>query len=161
MRGWMRMLALGVGVAACGGDADEAERPAAPAPVPSAAPAPAPDSLPADTAAPVGVAAGEWSDGLTVVFERRGEADYVMYGRTQAPSLELSVEDGHNVLFGPTQVEVRGGAFRVDVAPEPTGQPASYAYITEPGGSRQWVLPIPRDSVRVGRGPGAAGMRAP
>jgi hypothetical protein len=140
---WMRAAALGLWFAAgaCAGDDDEARRPpAATDSVPAAA-----DSAdrPADAAS-----ADSVEPGLAVMVEPHA-AGFVMRGRTDAAALELSVEDGHNVLFGPTEVEVRGGAFRVELALERTDRPTVFAYLVEPGGARQWVVPIPRDGTRV------------
>jgi hypothetical protein len=144
---WMRILPLAIVLAACDGDAEDAPRPPAAEPVTPAA---------ADSAAPSPAQADSVEPGLAVVVERRAAGEYVVYGRTEASALQLSVEDGHNVLYGPADVEVRGGAFRTDVRLERTDRPTVFAYITEPSGRRQWVVPIPLESTRVAWGAGAA-----
>jgi hypothetical protein len=144
---WMRIvpIALVLG-AACDRGAGDAPEPPAAEPV-----TPAPDS--GGAAAPTADSA---QGGLAVVVNRRGAGSYVMWGRTDAAALQLSVEDGHNVLYGPADVEVRGGAFRTEIALEPTDRPTVFAYVTEPDGARQWVVPIPLDGTRVEWGAGAA-----
>lgn len=139
-------LALAFGVAACERGADGARRPPAAEPV-----TPSADSMDG-----VPAAADSAQPGLAVVVSRQGEGRYAMWGRTDAAALQLSVEDGHDVLYGPADVEVRGGAFRMDLALEPTDRPTVFAYVTEPDGARQWVIPIPRDGTRVQWGAGAA-----
>lgn len=150
---WMRILplALALALAACNGDADDAPRPPAAEPVTPAAA----DS--ADTTASA-QAADSAEAGLAVVVERRAAGEYVVFGRTEAAALQLSVEDGHNVLYGPADVEVGGGSFRTELRLERTDRPTVFAYVTEPGGQRQWVVPIPLDSTRVTWGAGAADL---
>jgi hypothetical protein len=154
----MRVLPFAiVFAAACGDDARDAPRPPAAEPVTPpvaaadsadpAAPAPAPAPAPADA-----------GPGLAVVVNRKAERSYAMWGRTDAQALELSVEDGHNVLYGPARIDIRGGAFSTELALEPTNRPTVFAYVTEPGGSRQWVVPIPLDGTRVEWGAGAADL---
>jgi hypothetical protein len=153
---WMRALLVAlVAAAACDGEAGDAPRPPAAEPV-----TPAADSGRASTAAP-SASADSAEAGLAVVVNRRGERAYTLWGRTDAQALELSVEDGHNVLYGPVQVEVRGGVFSTELALEPTTRPTVFAYVTEPGGARQWVVPIPLESTRVEWGAGAADLPAP
>jgi hypothetical protein len=148
----MRALPVALVVAAaCDGDGGDAPRPPAAEPV-----TPAADSG-AHTAAPP-ASADSAEAGLAVVVSRRGERAYALWGRTDAQALELSVEDGHNVLYGPVQVEVRGGVFSTELALEPTTRPTVFAYVTEPGGARQWVVPIPLESTRVEWGAGAADL---
>jgi len=150
---WMRFLPLAILLAAaCGDDAEDAPRP--PAAEPVTPPAASADS--ADPATPPTSAAADSGPGLAVVVSRRAERSYAMWGRTDAQALELSVEDGHNVLYGPARIEIRGGAFSTELALEPTDRPTVFAYVTEPGGTRQWVVPIPLGSTRVAWGEGAA-----
>jgi hypothetical protein len=141
-------LALATVLAGCGDAGEQAENvdqaPAAP-PADFAVPAPRTDPLVADT----GVSANPADSVLSIEFERRGEGTYAVTGRTSASVLEVSVEDGHNVLYGPERVTVNGGAFRTEVAIAATSRPTVYAYVTEPGGSRQWVVPIPLNQPRV------------
>jgi len=140
-------------LAACGGDAGDAPRPPATEPVTSSSDSAAgetPSSAPADSA----------EAGMAVVAERRGDG-YVVFGRTDAQALELSVEDGHNVLFGPAVVELSGGAFRIDVTLDRTDRDTVFAFFSEPGGERQWVVPVPLDGSRVAWGAGAAQLTEP
>lgn len=146
-------VALLVGLAACRGDADDAPPPPAAEPV---TPVAADSATPADSSA----GADSAQAGLVVVVERRG-ASYVMFGRTDARALELSVEDGHNVLYGPAELEVRGGAFRTELTLNPTDRETVFAYLAEPSGARQWVVPIPLASDRVTWGAGAAELTEP
>jgi hypothetical protein len=152
---WMRVVPLGLLLcAACRGDADDAPRPPSTEPVTPAAPADSGN-------APDSAASADSAQGLAVVVERRGEGAYVLFGRTGAQALELSVEDGHNVLYGPAELEVSGGAFRTEFTMEPTNRPTVFAYIAEPSGARQWVVPIALDSSRVVWGAGAAELTEP
>jgi hypothetical protein len=148
---WMRVLPAALLLAAaCGDESGDAPEPPAAEPVtPAAADSPA-----ASTAAPADSAAA----GLAVVINRQDERAYVLWGRTDALALELSVEDGHNVLYGPVSIEVRGGAFSTELTLEPTNRPTVFAYVTEPGGARQWVVPISLDATRVVWGAGAADL---
>jgi hypothetical protein len=148
---WMRVLPVAlVLAAACGDDSGDAPEPPAAEPVTPAAV----DSPAASTTASADSAAA----GLAVVVNRQGERAYALWGRTDAQALELSVEDGHNVLYGPVQIEVRGGTFSTELTLEPTNRPTVFAYVTEPGGARQWVIPIPLDGTRVEWGAGAADL---
>lgn len=148
---WMRALPIALAVAAAGCDRGSGDGPEPPAAEPVT---PAPD-FGAAAASPAATADSA-QGGLAVVVNRRGEGSYVLWGRTDAAALQLSVEDGHNVLYGPADVEVRGGAFRTEIALEPTDRPTVFAYMTEPDGARQWVVPIPVDGTRVEWGAGAA-----
>lgn len=138
-RGWACAV---VAAALAGCDTDAADEPARVLPVDSAAVPPAEAAV--DTAAAMPDTA------LTVTVVRRGERRFSLEGRTRAAdALEVTVEDGHNVLYGPTSVEVADGAFRTELAVSPTPMETVYAYITDPAGTRQWVVPIPLDSARV------------
>lgn len=144
-RGWMRVLPCALVLAACDAGSGDAPQPPAGEPV-----TPAPDS---------GAAAADSAQaGLAVVVSRRAERSYALWGRTDAAALQLSVEDGHNVLYGPAEVEVRGGTFSTEIALEPTDRPTVFAYVTEPDGSRQWVIAIPLDGTRIRWGAGAADL---
>jgi hypothetical protein len=147
-------LLLAAALAACGRDrTDEPARPPAQAPVlasdtPSAVPSA--DTMPADGTT------------LSAVVRRTGERQYTISGQTrEARALELSVEDGHNVLYGPAPLEVEGGRFSAGFALEPTDMPTVYAYITEPSGARQWVIPVPLGQAEVRFGPPVPGGAAP
>jgi hypothetical protein len=108
-----------------------------------AAPAPA-----ADTAAPASAPPAEAN--LTGTVTKLGERRFTIDGRTRgASTVQLTVEDGHDVLYGPVDVPVTGGRFRAEVTLEPTQRRTVYAYLSEPAGRRQWVVAIPLDSARV------------
>jgi hypothetical protein len=116
---------------------------------------------PADTAPP-GVLARE-DTLLLAVVRREGEGSYVLHGRTEAAeTLQFSVEDGHYVLFGPAELPVRDdGTFRISFAIDPTEFSTVYAYLVDPGGTGQWVIPIPLDAERVEWGPGSEAFPDP
>ena len=122
-----------VSTAACGGDreADEAQAP----------PSAAAESASAAPAVP--------DTGLTVQVQWTGDLAYALQGTAPVPVLQVSVEDGHNVLFGPAEVQVADGRFSIDLEIEPTEMPTVFAYITTPSGDRQWVVPIPRGQESV------------
>jgi hypothetical protein len=74
----------------------------------------------------------------------------VLEGRTRAAStVQLTVEDGHDVLYGPVDLPVTGGSFGTDLTLEPTDKRTVYAYLSDPAGKNQWVVTIPVDSTRV------------
>ncbi len=92
--------------------------------------------------------------GLALVARREGETGYVVWGRTSAVEpLEISVEDGDRVLYGPAPLPVDGGAFRADFAIEPTPKPAVFVYVADAAGRRQWKVEVPRDRPEVRFGP--------
>ncbi|HZG44101.1 MAG TPA: hypothetical protein VEY93_14230 [Longimicrobium sp.] len=112
------------------------------------------DTAPAAPAPPVGTAAPASAPtadaNLTGTVTKLGERRYTIDGRTRgASTVQLTVEDGHDVLYGPVDVPVTGGRFRADVTLEPTQRRTVYAYLSEPAGKRQWVVTIPLDSARV------------
>jgi hypothetical protein len=127
------------------------ERAAPPAELPPAEPVaaePAADAQP-DTA-------------LTAVVRRTGERSYVLYGRTGAArTLRVSVEDGHFMLFGPIEVPVRDGDFRVEMTVGASGMSSVFAYVFDLEGQHQWVIPIPDGAERVHWGPGAERLQEP
>ena len=111
----------------------------------TAAPAPAPpvDTVARTSAAPVDA-------NLTGTVTNLGERRYTIDGRTRgATTVQLTVEDGHDVLYGPVDVPVTGGRFRAEVTLQPTERRTVYAYLSDPAGKRQWVVTIPVDSARV------------
>jgi hypothetical protein len=110
--------------------------------------APAAPASPADTAPRT--SAPQASANLTGTVTKLGERRYTLDGRTRgATTVQLTVEDGHDVLYGPVDVPVTGGGFRAEVTLEPTQRRTVYAYLSDPEGKRQWVVPIPLDSARV------------
>jgi hypothetical protein len=92
---------------------------------------------------------------IPVDVVRTGAAALSIDGRSALPSVQVSVEDGHRVLFGPTDVPVRAGRFHVDVPSAETDQAAVYAYVADPSGAQQTVVRVPRGVDRVSFVPGA------
>lgn len=117
------------------------------------------DSVPRDTASPTPpppsdtatrMSAAPADANLTGTVTKLGERRYTIDGRTRgATTVQLTVEDGHDVLYGPVDVPVTGGSFRAEVRLEPTQRRTVYAYLSDPAGKRQWVVTIPLDSARV------------
>ncbi|HEY0021520.1 MAG TPA: hypothetical protein VGB24_01380 [Longimicrobium sp.] len=117
------------------------------------------DSAPRDTASPTPpprvdtgarTSAPPAGANLTGTVTKLGERRYTIDGRTRgAATVQLTVEDGHDVLYGPVDVPVTGGSFRAEVTLEPTQRRTVYAYLSDPAGKRQWVVTIPLDSARV------------
>lgn len=139
------VLVLFLWTAAC----DRADRPAAnarrdtvpvtaaPARTDSISPLPAPVVAASDT-------------GLFVTVRRVAAGRYELAGRTRAADvLQLSAEDGQRVLYGPAEVGVAGGAFTTQMQLEQSARPVVYLYLADPAGTRQWVIPVPRDSATV------------
>ena len=130
-------VALTALLAACGGDGDAPRtareldtvtvaRPSRPAPPP-------PDSGRVET------------DGAIAVEVRRsGPADFSVRGETSSSAqVEISVEDGHRVLFGPATVDVVGGRFRLDLAIEQTSATDVTVFVGDPAGEHQTSLRVP------------------
>jgi hypothetical protein len=110
--------------------------------------APAAPAPPVDTAARASTPPANTN--LTGTVTKLGERRYTIDGRTRgATTVQLTVEDGHDVLYGPVDVSVTGGSFRAEVTLEPTQRRTVYAYLSDPAGKRQWVVTIPLDSTRV------------
>jgi hypothetical protein len=110
--------------------------------------APAAPAPPVDTAARTSTPPADAN--LTGTVTKLGERRYTIDGRTRgATTVQLTVEDGHDVLYGPVDVPVTGGGFRAEVTLEPTQRRTVYAYLSDPAGKRQWVVTIPLDSTRV------------
>ncbi len=87
---------------------------------------------------------GEEDTGLSLVARREGEHGYLVWGSTRArEALDLSVEDGERVLFGPVPLLVHDGRFRADIAVELAGR-AAFLYISSANGARQWRVGLPR-----------------
>ena len=135
-------LAAALLLAACGGDADRAAARVGGADSADEA------TAPADTGAPLPQVDADTA--LSAVVARADAGHWVVEGVTHAAeTLEISVEDGHNVLAGPTVVEVYQGRFRAEFDVAPTDLPTAYAYLTDPAGTRQWVVPVPLDRAQV------------
>ena len=82
--------------------------------------------------------------GLSLVARREGENGFLVWGTTRVREpLELSVEDGERVLFGPVPLLVHDGRFRTDIAIEPGGR-SPYLYVADARGSREWRIGLPR-----------------
>ncbi len=83
--------------------------------------------------------------GIALRVRKEAEGAYVLHGRTEAvDALEVTVEDGERVLFGPAPVAVTGGGFRTEMRIEPTDSAVVYVYLGDPAGKRQWRVPVPR-----------------
>ena len=92
--------------------------------------------------------------GLSLVARKEGDNGYLVWGRTTSPeALDLSVEDGDRVLFGPVPLLAREGRFRVDFTIEATERPMLYLFLSDAGGARQWRVEIPRGRREVRFGP--------
>ncbi|HEX8671371.1 MAG TPA: hypothetical protein VF710_05755 [Longimicrobium sp.] len=92
--------------------------------------------------------------GLSLVARREGDDGYLVWGRTTSPeALELSMEDGERVLFGPVPLLAREGRFRVDFTVEPTERPVLFLFLSDARGERQWRVEIPRGRREVRFGP--------
>lgn len=140
------MLAGALLLAAC----DRAERPGPASSVDTAPPVPAIAARTDSGARPAEFVPAPSDTGMTVVVRRMEAGRYVLAGRTRlADVLQLSVEDGHSVLYGPAEIPVAGGAFTAEARLEATAQRTVFAYLADPGGTRQWVIPIPLDSAVV------------
>jgi hypothetical protein len=96
-------------------------------------------------------ACGPEDPALSLVARREGEHGYLIWGRTRVrEALELSVEDGDRVLFGPVPLLVRDGRFRADIAVSP-GR-AAFLNVATADGAREWRVGLPRwrREVRIG-----------
>lgn len=92
--------------------------------------------------------------GLSLVARKEGDNGYLVWGRTTSPeALDLSVEDGDRVLFGPVPLLAREGRFRLDFTVEPTERSVLYLYLSDARGARQWRVEIPRGRREVRFGP--------
>lgn len=72
-----------------------------------------------------------------------GERRFLVTGAAPegTPTVEITVEDGHNILYGPETVPVEGGRFSVELEVAPSEIQRVYAYLTTPDGA-QLVVPI-------------------
>jgi hypothetical protein len=101
----------------------------------------------------LGACAPAEDTGLSLVARREGEG-YLIWGRTAARApLELSVEDGERVLFGPVPLLLREGRFRADIALEPTRSRTVSLHIADAAGTREWRVELPRRRREVRFGP--------
>lgn len=142
------LATLALGAAACerapSPDArvEETPRPAPPPPPPPPPP-PTATAPSADTS----------SERLGLAVRRLGERRYRVFGVSSGVSpLELSVEDGHYVLYGPTRVPVQDGRFSLDVELGETERDQVFAYLADPMGREALVLAIPLNAAFVRAG---------
>jgi hypothetical protein len=135
------ILLIAMTMTSCG-DQDrpgEAAQQAAPPPDASApvAEAPAVDAMLSDT-------------GLVAMVRRGPLRRYSISGETRAAdALQLTLEDGERVLYGPTELEVQEGHFHLEFVSEPSERTQKTVYLTTGDGARQWVIALPADSVQI------------
>lgn len=99
----------------------------------------------------------EVEPGIALAVRKLGSRTYMLYGRTdRAALLELSVEDGHNVLFGPEVVPVENERFRIDLVTEPSDRSHVFFYIATREGERLAVVPVDTARELTTAGPAAA-----
>jgi hypothetical protein len=85
----------------------------------------------------------EIEPGTALGVRRVGSRQYMLYGSTdRATAVEVTVEDGHNVLFGPATVPVQDSRFRIDFVTAPTDRDHVFLYLTDATGSRLAVVPV-------------------
>jgi hypothetical protein len=73
-----------------------------------------------------------------------GGQTWVLTGTSgSVPELQVSVEDGRYVLYGPEAVAVKDGRFRVELKLPATDRPASLrAFVGDAAGEHQAVVPL-------------------
>lgn len=134
LRGLGLLLALVV-VGACGDRRPESDRPADP--VAGVADTATPDAEPD---------LHEIEPGVSVTIRRLGEWRYLLTGHIdRVPALELTVEDGHNILFGPEHLPVTDGRFRMEFVMDSTDLPQAIALLHGTDGRRLAVIRIDFD----------------
>jgi hypothetical protein len=138
-----RRLLLGaliVTLTACG-DSEPAPRedPPAGAASVSATPAPAePEALPLT------------DSGLVALVRRGAGRRYHVSGETRAAgTLQLTLEDGERVVYGPAELEVEEGRFHIEFVSEPSERTQKTVYLTTADGAKQWVIAIPAESTQI------------
>ncbi len=151
----LAILAL---LAACGGgdrrqdDRAEADSATSTAGTPPPPPAPAVDT---------GATAAR-DTGFSVEVLQPRPRELTVNGRTSVtPVVQVSVEDGHRVLYGPAEVPVSGGAFRLDLVHEATEAPRVFVYVSDPAGLHQAVVALAPTDQRATPGPVEAGPARP
>jgi hypothetical protein len=121
-------------------------------PVPARGEAPAEPG--AEPAADTTLRPLEIEAGMALAVERTGSRQYTLHGTTEWDRvLRLSVEDGHYILFGPAEVPVSDGRFRIDLRTEPTDSEHIFFYITDLEGERRAVVPVDTADARTIAGP--------
>jgi hypothetical protein len=123
---------------------EQADRPEEGAPPPPAATAPDPVGAPAPVDARL-------TDTGLVALVRRGPARrFSVSGETRATEvLQLTLEDGERVLYGPAELEVDEGHFHAEFVSEPSERTQKTVYLSTADGARQWVIQLPPDSVQI------------
>lgn len=108
------------------------------------------------TAGDAAVHQAEVEPGISLAVRKTGSREYTMYGRTdRADEIRLSVEDGHNVLFGPTLIAVDNERFRIDLIVDPTDRDHIFFYVTDDAGDRLAVVPVDTARAMTVAGPEA------
>lgn len=135
VRRWAALPLLLCLAAACERAPDPAETGAEP----PAAPPPAPPAAVEDIALyPV-----EIEPDIAIAVRKTASREYTFYGATtRATELRLSVEDGHNILFGPATIPVAAERFRTDFMIEPTDRDHVFFYVTDGEDVRLAVVPV-------------------
>lgn len=110
-----------------------------------------PAAPPSSSAAP----AGESDGVIGVRVEQPRPRELTVHGATASADsvVQVSVEDGHRILFGPADVAVRDGRFRIDFAHEPSDRPAVFVYVGDPAGRHQTVVPVATQARAAAAGP--------
>jgi hypothetical protein len=98
----------------------------------------------------------EIEPGIAVGVRRTGSREYTFYGGTdRLGEIRLSVEDGHNLLFGPATIPVEERHFRIDFLAEPTDRTHIFFYVTDGAGQRLAVVPVDTARELTTAGPAA------
>jgi hypothetical protein len=104
---------------------------------------PPPPAEQAPTQADPGLYPVEIEPGISLAVQRTGSRQFMLYGFTErTPALRVTVEDGHNVLFGPAEVPVQDRRFRIDFLIEPTDRDHVFLYLEGTDGARLAVVPV-------------------
>lgn len=104
---------------------------------------------------PLAGPAGESNGVIGVRVEQPRPRELTVHGLTTSVDsvVQVSVEDGHRVLFGPADVPVRDGRFRIDFAHEPSDRAAVFVYVADPAGQHQTVVPVAARAREAAAGP--------
>lgn len=112
------------------------------APSPGTAPTPGAPAGPAP-ASPTDAAEPQPDSPVSLAIKKIQDREYSIYGHTaQATGLKIHVEDGHNMLFGPAEVPVTDGRFRIDFMLDESAQDRAFAYIAGEAGAELAVVPF-------------------
>jgi hypothetical protein len=131
-------FALAAGIAACGGDTRSSSSVRPPARADSA-PDTRVDSRPRSSLADIGP-----DTAIRALAKHAGGRTWVLSGTSNAAGdLQVSVEDGRYVLYGPEAVPVKDGRFRVELKLPATDRPTSLrAFVGDAAGAHQAVVPL-------------------